>query len=186
MTAAMLEQARANKARMGAANVEFRMGEIEHLPVADASVDVIISNCVINLSPDKPLVFREASRVLRPGGRLVVTDIMTDGPLPDAVRKSLAAWAECLGGALDVADYESAVRVAGFVDVRIERTEIDRETIEAAAKQQLGLHDHPRDAFVPAERTTGCCAPPERSNGVELGGLPPIFSGRLTARKPAR
>ena len=104
MTPAMIDRARRNKAKVGAENVEFRLGEIEHLPVADNSVDVAISNCVINLSPDKPQVFREIYRVLKPGGRLAVSDIVTDGPLPDAVKQDLAAWAGCVAGALDVAD----------------------------------------------------------------------------------
>jgi arsenite methyltransferase len=135
MTPQMLEKARANQARLGANNVDFRLGEIEHLPVADDEVDIIISNCVINLSPDKPQVFREAFRVLRPGGRLAVTDIVSDGPIPEQLRDDLSAWAECIGGALDVADYVAAIKAAGFVDVQVERVNFDPELVEEAANR---------------------------------------------------
>ncbi len=110
MTAEMLEKARLNQAKLGFTNVEFRLGEIEHLPVADNTVDVIISNCVVNLSPDKPQVFREAFRVLKPGGKLALSDIVTDGPLPQEVKDSLSAWAGCVAGALDVKDYIASHR----------------------------------------------------------------------------
>ncbi|MFN2221881.1 MAG: arsenite methyltransferase [Candidatus Promineifilaceae bacterium] len=133
MTPQMLEKARANQARLGATNVEFRLGEIENLPVADGEVDIIISNCVINLSPDKPRVFREAFRALRPAGRLAVTDIVSDGPLPDRLRRDLSAWAECIGGALDVADYIQAIEQAGFVDVQVERVYFDPQLVDEAA-----------------------------------------------------
>jgi arsenite methyltransferase len=133
MTATMIEKARANKAKVGAENVEFRLGEIEHLPAANNSVDVILSNCVINLSPDKPQVFQEAFRVLKPGGRLAVTDIVTDGPLPEEIRQNMNAWAACVAGALDVADYVAAIKQAGFVDVTARpvalNSELDQEMI---------------------------------------------------------
>ncbi len=135
MTAEMLEKARQNKARLGADNVEFRLGEIEHLPVADGTVDVIISNCVINLSPDKPQVFREAYRVLRPGGRLSVSDITTNGPLPEPVKSSLSAWAGCVAGALDVKDYVAAIEAAGFKDVSITPVYLPKEAIDEAVEQ---------------------------------------------------
>jgi len=139
MTAAMLQKARANKAKLGAENVEFRLGEIEHLPVSDATADVIISNCVINLSVDKPQVFREAYRVLRPGGRLAVSDIVTDGPLPDQVKESLSAWAGCIAGAWDVADYVAAIEEAGFVDVEVSPTYLDKALVDDAIEQlELG------------------------------------------------
>ncbi len=109
MTAEMLEKARLNQVKMGFKNVDFRLGEIEHLPVADNTVDVIISNCVVNLSPDKPQVFREAYRVLKPGGKLALSDIVTDGPLPQVVKDSLSAWAGCVAGALDVKDYIATI-----------------------------------------------------------------------------
>jgi len=104
---------------MGFANVEFRKGDIEDLPVEDGSVDVIISNCVINLAPDKDRVFREAYRVLRPGGRLVVSDIVTEGELPDFVKNDPDAWAECIAGALDEKVYLGKMMDAGFGEVNV-------------------------------------------------------------------
>ncbi|MCC7365162.1 MAG: arsenite methyltransferase [Dehalococcoidia bacterium] len=117
MTPEMLALARKNQAKVGATNVEFRLGEIEHLPMADASVDVIISNCVINLSPDKDQVFREAFRVLRPGGRLQVSDIVWTKPVPDEVKGDMEQWAGCIAGALLESDYLAKIAAAGFVDV---------------------------------------------------------------------
>ena len=132
MTAEMIEKARANKEKLDASNVEFRLGEIEHLPAADHSVDVIISNCVINLSPDKPQVFREAYRVLRPRGRLAVSDIVTDGPLPEPILSSLSAWAGCIAGALEIKDYTAAIEQAGFVDIQITPVYWDKGDIDSA------------------------------------------------------
>lgn len=103
MTPEMLAKARANAERIGASNVEFRLGEIERLPVADRSVDVIVSNCVINLSPDKAAVFREALRVLRPGGRIAISDIVASAPLPEAIRNNADALAGCMAGAPAIA-----------------------------------------------------------------------------------
>ncbi|NPV59865.1 MAG: arsenite methyltransferase [Actinobacteria bacterium] len=119
MTPEMLERARENARRGGYQNVEFRLGEIENLPVADASVDVVISNCVINLSPDKPRVFREAFRALKPGGRLMVSDIVLEGELPPAVRESAAAYVGCISGAMGREDYLNTIREAGFVEVEV-------------------------------------------------------------------
>jgi SAM-dependent methyltransferase len=119
MTAEMLERARANAAKAGIANVEFRLGEIEHLPVADSSIDIVISNCVINLSPDKPQVFREAFRVLRRGGRLMVSDIVLTTELPPTIRDSVRYYVGCLSGALLKTDYLAAIRAAGFGDVKV-------------------------------------------------------------------
>jgi SAM-dependent methyltransferase len=135
MTSAMLEKARQNKARLGIDNVEFRLGEIEHLPVADASVDVVISNCVINLSPDKPQVLAEAYRVLRPGGRLAVSDIVTHGPLPDAIKKDLSAWAGCISGALDQDEYTLLLKEAGFSEVTVLPQYWDEATVQAGREQ---------------------------------------------------
>ena len=119
MTPEMIERARANARKVGAANVEFRLGEIEHLPLADASVDVVISNCVINLSPDKKQVFREALRALRPGGRLLVSDLVLTRPLPEALRASVSAYVGCIAGASLRHDYLQQMRDAGFTDVEI-------------------------------------------------------------------
>jgi SAM-dependent methyltransferase len=135
MTPAMIDKARANKEKLGAANVEFRLGEIEHLPVADETADVVISNCVINLSPDKRQVFREAFRVLKPGGRLAVSDIVTDGPLPENIQRSLAAWAGCIAGALTVDDYLATIEAAGFVDVTLTPVYLDKAQIDSAVDQ---------------------------------------------------
>jgi SAM-dependent methyltransferase len=135
MTADMLEKARANARNMGVENVEFRLGEIEHLPVGDETVDVIISNCVINLSPDKPQVFRDAYRVLRPGGRLAVSDIVTRVELPEEVKQDLGSWASCVAGAWVDKEYVGAIEAAGFVDVTIEEKALDDAIVEDAAAQ---------------------------------------------------
>lgn len=135
MTASMIETARVNKAKIGAKNVEFRLGEIEHLPVADNSVDVIISNCVINLSPDKPQVFRDAFRVMKPGGKLAVSDIVTDGPLPDEIKSNMSAWAGCIAGALDVNEYIQGIEDAGFTDVKLIPSYWDQEMVDSVVQQ---------------------------------------------------
>lgn len=119
MTPEMVARARALAARDGFTNVEFRIGEIEHLPVAGATVDVVISNCVINLSPDKPRVFAEALRVLKPSGRLFVSDLVLCRPLPAAMQSSLRAYVGCIAGAWPKDDYLAAMTAAGFEDVRI-------------------------------------------------------------------
>jgi len=119
MTPKMVKLARQNAKKVGATNVEFRYGEMEDMPLPDESVDVIISNCVINLSPDKDRVFSEAYRVLRPGGRLAVSDIVTYGSLPEVVRNNLEAWAGCVAGALDEAVYLDKMRQAGFTEVEV-------------------------------------------------------------------
>lgn len=119
MTPEMLDRARENARESDATNIEFRLGEIENLPVADNSVDVILSNCVINLSTDKPRVFREAFRVLRPGGRMMISDLALKKPLPQAIQKSIEAYVACIAGALVKNDYLSAIREAGFKDVTV-------------------------------------------------------------------
>lgn len=117
MTPEMVEKARANSE--GYSNVEFRLGEIEHLPLPDGSVDVIISNCVINLSPDKQQAYSEAYRVLRPGGRMLISDIVLEGELPAAVRKDPDSWSACIAGALQKEEYLEIIRKAGFSEIRL-------------------------------------------------------------------
>ncbi|MGD0780241.1 MAG: arsenite methyltransferase [Dehalococcoidales bacterium] len=131
MTPEMLEKARENAIKGKYTNVEFRLGEIESLPVADSTVDIIISNCVINLSVDKERVFKEAFRVLKPGGRLMVSDIVLTKPLPDVVRKSVQAYIGCVGGAMLESDYLGAIEGAGFVNVRVaDEGGIDADSLE--------------------------------------------------------
>ena len=122
MTDEMLALAERNAAERGVTNVRFLKGEIEHLPLPDASVDVVISNCVINLSVEKAQVLREAFRVLRPGGRLAVSDVVVQGSLPDALRRDLELWAGCVAGALEEDTYRRLLREAGFLDVDLEVT----------------------------------------------------------------
>jgi SAM-dependent methyltransferase len=131
MTDEMLELARENALKAGVTNVEFLKGEMEAMPLPDASVNVIISNCVVNLSPDKDAVLREAFRVLKPGGRFAVADIVTRGQLPMEVQRSLELWAGCIAGALDEGDYRAKLTTAGFGDVEIETV---REYTAADAK----------------------------------------------------
>lgn len=119
MTPEMLARARRNAERGGYANVEFREGQIESLPVEDASVDVVISNCVVNLSPDKPRVFREIVRVLKPGGRVFISDLMLLRPLPWFARRSVSLYVGCVAGAMIKEDYLAAMRAAGLADVRV-------------------------------------------------------------------
>jgi arsenite methyltransferase len=123
MTPEMLERARATAARAGVSHVEFRQGRLESLPVEDASVDAVTSNCVINLVPDKAAVFREVARVLRPGGRVVVSDIVLERPLPEAVAEDMLAWAGCVAGAALRRDYFRMVEGAGLRDVSVLREE---------------------------------------------------------------
>jgi arsenite methyltransferase len=129
MTAEMVSKARKNAAKAGFANVEFRLGEIEHLPVADSSVDVIMSNCVINLSPDKQAVFNEAFRVLKPAGRLAISDVVARAALPEEIAKSVAALAGCVAGAATIQDIEAMLAAAGFQQVKVVVSEESREFI---------------------------------------------------------
>ncbi len=130
MTPAMISKAHANAEKAGYANVEFRLGEIEHLPVADASVDVIISNCVINLSPDKAAVFREAFRVLTPGGRLAISDVVATAELPAEVAGDLALYSGCIAGASLISELQAAMMAAGFQDIRIAPKDESKAFIE--------------------------------------------------------
>ena len=147
MTPDMLALANENKAKVGIQNVEFRQGEIENMPIDDEAVDVIISNCVINLSPDKDAVFSEAFRVLKPGGRLAVSDIVTHGDIPDAVRQSIESWVGCIAGALDEEVYLQKIREAGFTDVRVESRDLygtemlDSQMLGPAAEALLATID---------------------------------------------
>jgi SAM-dependent methyltransferase len=119
MTEEMVDKAKSIARDHGYHNVEFRLGEIEKLPVEDKSVDAVISNCVINLSPDKSKVFREAYRALKPGGRLTVSDIVSEGALPDEIKSDSNAWACCIGGALEQQEYLREIKEAGFKDVEV-------------------------------------------------------------------
>jgi arsenite methyltransferase len=122
MTDEMLELARENQRRAGVENSEFLKGTIEHVPLPDDSVDVVISNCVINLSADKPSVFREAARVVRPGGRFAISDVVADEDMDDGTRRDMAAWTGCVAGALTREEYERGLLEAGFASVEIEET----------------------------------------------------------------
>ena len=176
MTDDMLALARENQRKAGAANVEFLKGEIEDIPLPDNSVDVIISNCVINLSADKDRVLREAFRVLKPGGRFAVSDVVTRGAIPEQIRRDVLLWAGCIAGALDESDYRRKLEAAGFEAIGIEPTRVyDVEDarefltgkgvdVDAIAPQVEGKF---MGAFVratkpsptAATKTKACCAP---------------------------
>ena len=141
MTPEMIEAARRNASEAGATNVEFRLGDAEEMPIESGTADWIISNCVINLAPDKAKVFREAYRVLRRGGRILVSDIVTHD-LPANVLRSLEAWAFCVAGALEEGDYIEAIRGAGFSEVEtVARIDYDAETISAIASEMESVPD---------------------------------------------
>ena len=166
MTGEMLELARQNQAKSGIENVEFLQGEIEKIPLPDESVDVIISNCVINLSADKDKVLREAFRVLKPGGRFAVSDVVVRGDVPEEVRKSLLLWVGCIAGALRDSDYLSKLAQAGFESIAIEPTRVysieDARTflsdqgvdVDAVAPQVEGKF---MSAFVRASKPAKTC-----------------------------
>jgi arsenite methyltransferase len=130
MTPEMLGRARKNASEGGYTNVIFRLGEIENLPIADNSVDLIISNCVVNLSPDKPRVFAEAFRVLKPGGRIAISDIVATSPLPVEIENDLASYAACISGAALIADLETMLKRGGFIKVKITPKDRSREFIK--------------------------------------------------------
>ncbi len=132
MTPEMIERARVNVKKLNLKNVEFRQGYLESLPVENDTADMIISNCVINLAPDKAKVFNEAFRVLKPGGKLAVSDIVTDGPLPEPIKQSLSAWAGCVAGAVEATDYIGMMESVGFTNISITPVFFDRETVDSA------------------------------------------------------
>jgi SAM-dependent methyltransferase len=168
MTDEMLALARENQRKAGAENVEFLKGEIEHIPLPDNSVDVIISNCVINLSSDKDVVLREAFRVLKPGGRFAVSDVVTRGEVPAEVRQNMLLWVGCIAGALRDEEYISKLTQAGFVNADIEPTRVysieDARTflsgqgvdVDAIAPAVEGKF---MSAFIRAAKPANCCAP---------------------------
>ena len=167
MTPDMLERARSNADKGGYGNVDFRLGEIENLPVADRLVDAIISNCVINLSPDKPRVFSEAFRVLAPGGRLMVSDIVLLKPLPEPVRQSAEAYIGCLSGAMLKDEYLGAMADAGF------------EAIEVLSETPFPIDLAPNDP------TAQSVAEDFDLSGAKLGDLAnSVLSVSVVARKP--
>ena len=158
MTHQMLAKARDNAARIGAGNVEFRLGEIEHLPIADATGDVIISNCVINLVPDKAQVFREAFRVLKPGGRLAISDVVNINPLPPDLAADKALLCGCVAGAAARTAIEGWLQAAGFTDISIQVKPESREYIATWAAGR-GIEDYVASATIEARKpATTCCA----------------------------
>jgi SAM-dependent methyltransferase len=164
MTDEMLALARENQRKAGVDNVEFLRGEIENIPLPDGTVDVIISNCVINLSADKDRVLREAFRVLAPGGRIAVSDVVVRGEIPPEIRRSVELWVGCLAGALDESDYKQKLDRAGFEEISIEPTRVYR--VEDAREFLSG-------------------------HGIDVDAVAPLvdgrfFSGFIRARKPAR
>ncbi|MGN6591874.1 MAG: arsenite methyltransferase [Terriglobales bacterium] len=168
MTDEMLALARENQRQSGLTNVEFLKGEIEHIPLPDTSVDVIISNCVINLSGDKDRVLREAFRVLRPGGRFAVSDVVGRGAVPEPVRRNMSLWIGCIAGALQEDEYRAKLAAAGFEDVSIEvtrayRAEDAREFLAAggldADALAPALDGKFSGAFIRARKPAACCAP---------------------------
>jgi arsenite methyltransferase len=165
MTAEMIAKARANASKLDATTVEFRLGEIEHLPVADGTVDAIISNCVINLSPDKPAVFREALRVLKPGGRLAISDVVTIAELPPGLRQSAEALSGCIAGARSAAEVDAMLVAAGFVDVRVDVHSESRTFIEDWAPGSRA-EDYIASATIAARKPSASCCAPSCCSGV--------------------
>lgn len=155
MTPDMLSKARNNAAKGNFANVEFRLGEIEHLPIADATADVIISNCVINLSPNKPQVFKEAFRILKKGGRLAISDVVATVELPEVMRKDPALIAGCMGNASLIGELEEMIKAAGFSNVRIEPKDESKEFIRDWAPGH-NVTDYVVSATIEAVKPRGC------------------------------
>ncbi len=160
MTPEMVSRARANAAQLGANNVDFRLGEIENLPVPDDSVDVILSNCVVNLSPDKVAVFREAYRVLKAGGRLAIADVVAIAELPAALHEDVGPLTSCVAGAVDVAALEQIIKDAGFVDVEV-RVDDGSRTLTRDWAAGSGVADYVASAAIAATKAgaASCCGP---------------------------
>src|SRR5215213_8808549 len=164
MTPEMIERASSSAKRLDIQNVEFRQGYLEELPIDNGIVDVIISNCVINLSPDKSKVFGEAFRVLKPGGKLAVSDIVTDGPLPEPIKQSLSAWAGCVAGAVEAQEYIGMMKSVGFTDISVVPVFFDKTTVDSALddlKDTIELKTISRDEVYKA-----------------------VYSAKITAYKP--
>ncbi|WP_167630990.1 arsenite methyltransferase [Mariprofundus ferrooxydans] len=155
MTPTMLSKARANAEKGRFTNVEFRLGEIEHLPVADNTADIIISNCVINLSPDKQQVFRDAFRALKPGGRLAISDVVATAVMPDEMKNDPILHAGCMAGASLIEELESMMTEAGFTEIRIEPKDESRTFIRDWAPGR-GVEDYVVSAYIEAVKP-GCC-----------------------------
>lgn len=160
MTPDMVSKARANSEKLGTTNVDFRLGEIEHLPVPDASVDVILSNCVINLSPDKARVFQDAFRVLKPGGRLAISDVVETAPMPDALRNDMEALTGCIAGAAPVEALEAMLQEAGFESIQVRVTPNSARFV-AQCMPGIGAEAYVASATIEAVKPGGksCCEP---------------------------
>ncbi len=159
MTPDMVALARSNARKVEATNVEFRLGEIEHLPVADGTVDVILSNCVINLSPEKTAVFREAFRALKPGGRLAISDVVATGPIPAELQTQAAALAGCIAGAAPIDDVRAMLAAAGFEAIAVE---ITPQSAAVVGSWLPGIEAFVASATIAAKKPGGaapCCGP---------------------------
>jgi arsenite methyltransferase len=156
MTPAMIERARANAASGGYTNVEFYQSTIDSIPLPDASVDCVISNCVLNLAPNKPAVFHEIARILKPGGRLAVSDIALKGELPEAIARSMAAYVGCIGGAIRIVDYRAGLLAVGFEHVEIVDSGADLNAYAKVGNQS--------GCCSPAMDGNACCSPTPESS----------------------
>lgn len=159
MTPEMLAKARANAAKTNTANVEFRLGQIEHLPVSDNSIDAVISNCVINLSPDKPQVFRETFRVLKPGGRVAVADVVRTAELPPEIASDLAALCGCVAGAANIEELETMLRDAGFEQIRILPKDTSKEFIRDWIPGRNAANYVVSSTIEAVKPVASCCGP---------------------------
>src|SRR5580658_6000561 len=167
MTPAMIERARANAVSGGYTNVEFYQSTIDNIPLPDASVDCVISNCVLNLAPDKPVVFREIARILKPGGRLAVSDIALKGELPEAIARSMAAYVGCIAGAIRIDDYRAGLLAAGFEHVEIVDSGADLNAY-AKIENQAGCCSPQMDASNPLQVIEESCCSPAPNTSTSL------------------